>query len=344
MQKIKKKVEEKLSALRDCSGQLYVACSGGLDSMALLEILRTTSAALTSVPPPHILHVNYGLRGQESDDDEDFLRTYGKIHKLSISVLDLRQEPKPSQGIQDWARKKRYSWFLNISKAKDCIAIAHTRSDLAENVLLRLARGVGDNLLGMAVESGRLWRPLLNVPRTELQEYMIRQNIPHREDSSNAKLVYSRNKIRLQVFPVLEDIAPHAEQRIVYTARDIDEILRELDLQNKSIWSQEKLYVQDILGCSAALARRFITLFLKGQDAEIELNRSLIADIYEALCSQKDLTRELKGYCRVLVRGGTLEVQFKEAFAGYSKQYSRFLKGEPKLFLGSGAKINRNES
>lgn len=336
-------IEEKLLSLMERHGRLYVACSGGLDSMALLDMVKKAShklgfSALT------ILHVNYGLRGGESDEDASFLKAYGAKHEIPIKILDLKAEPKPSHGIQEWARQKRYSWFESLTSNVDRVAIAHSKNDIAENVLFRLARGVSENLCGMTEESGIYWRPLLGTSRNDLASYMDRHNILHREDSSNAKLDYTRNRIRHQILAVMEDIAPRSLERIAHTASDIDEILRELDHDTKEIWTRKRLSYASIKGHKSAYARRVVALFLKHQDAGIELNRNLIIDIYNALRSHSDYICELRGKNRAVVRGGVLEMQFKEAFTEYTRQYSRFLKGEPEVLLGPGARIDRNHS
>ena len=190
---------------------LLVAVSGGPDSMALLSLLDCLrskwSLTLTAV------HCNYGLRGSESEDDQAFVTACCTqlnipLHVRRFHLLDRR---KPSS-LQAVARDLRYQAFAEI--AEQCganrIALGHTADDQAETILLWLLRGTGlTGLSGMpAVRDHMIIRPLYETGRRELLTYLQDAGVLFREDSSNAKPLYLRNRIRRELVPTLNRLAP----------------------------------------------------------------------------------------------------------------------------------------
>jgi len=190
---------------------LLVAVSGGPDSMALLSLLdclrSNWSLTLTAV------HCNYGLRGSESEDDQEFVRARCTernipLHVQRFHVLDRR---KPSS-LQAVARDLRYQAFAEI--AEQCganrIALGHTADDQVETILLWLLRGTG--LTGLSgippFRDNIIIRPLYETGRQEILTYLQDAGLLFREDSSNAKPLYLRNRIRHELVPILNRLAP----------------------------------------------------------------------------------------------------------------------------------------
>lgn len=194
------------------NGLILAAVSGGADSMCLLHILSALSGAQNfSVAA---VHYNHRLRGAESDGDEAFLRDYCATVGIPIyvgagDVLD--EARKSGEGIEEAARRMRYAFFYETAEKLGAarIATAHNADDNAETVLLHLCRGAGLNgLCGIPPVRGNIVRPLLTVTRSEIEQYLNENGVPHREDSSNSEDTYARNRIRHHVMPVMKSINP----------------------------------------------------------------------------------------------------------------------------------------
>jgi tRNA(Ile)-lysidine synthase len=178
--------------------RIGVAVSGGADSVFLLHAVRELGAAAA------VLHVNHGLRGDESDRDEEFVRALAIEFELPIHVLSA---PAPGGNIEQEARLARYDFFARQMTAGTCEAVAtgHTLDDQAETVLYRFLRGAGTaGLSGIrpATAAGII-RPLLELRRDEIRRWLSERNIPWREDRSNQDPEFLRNRIRLQHLPEL---------------------------------------------------------------------------------------------------------------------------------------------
>jgi tRNA(Ile)-lysidine synthase len=198
---------------------LLVLLSGGADSVCLLDVAVRLGASVSA------LHVNYGLRGEESDDDELLCRDLCDTMGVPLHV----ERPKLAEtgNLQAAARDFRYAAAERIADGD--YATAHTATDQAETVLYRLATSPGRRaLLGMEPRRGRLVRPLLRVGRVDTREYCVERDLQWREDASNADARFARARIRHEVMPVLGEIGPAAERTIVETAellRDEAEVL-----------------------------------------------------------------------------------------------------------------------
>lgn len=198
--------------------RIGVAVSGGADSVALLHVLHRLAPDFSA--DLLILHVNHGLRGVESDADETFVRELAGSLGHPIAV----EHAPPIEGnIEQAARDARRDFFRRAIQTErlEHVALGHTRSDQAETVLLRLFRGSGlAGLAGMrfVTEAGFV-RPLLAVTRAEVRAWAAAQGIGWREDSSNADLRFSRNRLRSKVLPHLaEHFNPNLEEILSLTA------------------------------------------------------------------------------------------------------------------------------
>ena len=201
-----------------------VAVSGGADSVALFRTLHALSEenAWTLCA----LHANHGLRGPESDGDAEFVQDLASQLGWPCKVANL---PVPGDGnLEQEARKLRNGWFLSCI-AENCtilhkmhnVALGHTRSDQAETVLFRFLRGSGAaGLSGIrpTLPNGFV-RPLLEISRDEVRNYLHEIGQPWREDSSNRDLSFDRNRIRLELLPAIARIwNPAIEHNLAQTA------------------------------------------------------------------------------------------------------------------------------
>ena len=192
--------------------------SGGADSVA-------TTAALVEVLGPEAvtaLHLNYGLR-PDSDEDESTVRNLSDRLGIELQV----ERPELGEGnVQAEAREARYrsAERLRLSRGADWIATGHTRTDLAETVLYRLATSPGRRaLLGLRPRRGAVVRPLLALDRDEVRRLAAEAGLPFRDDPTNAEPLFARNRIRNEVLPVLREIGPRAEETIAETQEELAE-------------------------------------------------------------------------------------------------------------------------
>jgi tRNA(Ile)-lysidine synthase len=189
---------------------VLVMLSGGADSVCLLDCAVTLGARVSA------LHVNYGLRGAESDSDEQHCRALCEKLGIPLAVEHVRL---PDAGnLQAEARDRRYA--LAERHAPGDYATGHTASDQAETVLYRLAVSPGRRaLLGMEPRRGRLVRPLLDATRDDTREHCIERGLTWVEDVSNADPRFARARVREEVLPALRELNPAAERTIVETSR-----------------------------------------------------------------------------------------------------------------------------
>jgi tRNA(Ile)-lysidine synthase len=198
---------------------LLVMVSGGGDSVALLDIAHRLGASLTA------LHVNYGLRDSAAGDEDLVRRLCGERDvPLTVEHVSL-----PGEGnLQEAARDARYALAERLAEGD--YAAAHTASDQAETVLYRLAVSPGSRALhGMAPRRGRLVRPLLEVTRDEVREYLRARGLDWREDPSNADRRFARARVRHDVLDALRELSPAAERTIAETARQLRDEAELLD-------------------------------------------------------------------------------------------------------------------
>lgn len=218
--------KHKLLSLSD----LYiVALSGGADSVALLLLLDEMGYKV------HALHCNFHLRGEESDRDERFcedlcLKKDIPFHRIHFDTLMYAETHKMS--VEMAARELRYRYFEQLRKdiGAEGICVAHHQDDTVETVLLNLVRGTGlRGLTGIQPRNGAILRPLLCVTRTEIEAYLATKQQDYVTDSTNLETDFVRNKIRLQVVPLLRQLNPAVSENIVRTAEHLTEAQKVLD-------------------------------------------------------------------------------------------------------------------
>ena len=181
-----------------------VGVSGGIDSMALLFLLKELGY------PVRALHYEHGIRGEASRADAEFVRRF--CAKLGIPFImgsgDVPAYAKTNKlSLEAAARRLRYEFFENTGLPK--IATAHHMEDNAESILMNIARGCGiGGLSGISLKSGSIVRPFLCVRRSEIEEYAKRNSIPHVVDQTNFDTRYTRNRTRHIVMNELKKINP----------------------------------------------------------------------------------------------------------------------------------------
>lgn len=266
---------------------ICVACSGGLDSTVLFHCLFRHLKGNSNIKLS-ISHINYSLRGKESLEDEAFVKKMAEDHQVPLFVFSPNKTSKSDsllKNTQAWARDYRYKKFKELSKKGWLIAVGHHQKDIAENIIFRLSRGVSaHNLVGMKVYNKPVWRPFLFAPHQSIEEWAKRHKLPHREDSSNVKMAYSRNVIRHKVLSELEKIFPGSTGKIAQTGFDIVNLLREQKLDKMRLSKKHKsLAIRELTKASPenklCLISSLILENCEANKTHTQLSRSLLNDL-----------------------------------------------------------------
>lgn len=221
-----KKVNDFLEKYNIENTVVFAAVSGGKDSMCLLHALLE-SAEQFSVSV-RALHFNHGIRGENADRDEAFVRE--ACEKLGVPIVCGRgSAPEYAEenglGIEEAARELRYRFFENAAAEEpgSFVATAHSADDNAETVIMNIARGAGGRgAAGIPPVRGIYIRPLITALRSEIEDYNEKNNIENVEDETNSLDEYTRNYVRLHILPEIRKINPEAVKNICNTS----EILR----------------------------------------------------------------------------------------------------------------------
>ena len=188
--------------------KILLAVSGGVDSMVMLSLFVRLGYNIG------VAHCNFSLRGEESDGDTEMVLS--ECAKLGIVChyerFDTEGEmERTGDSMEMTARRLRYDWFNHLCRREgyNAIAVAHHENDSIETFFINLLRGTGlRGLTGINRQYGKVVRPLLYASREEILDYAKQNNIPYRNDSSNLSTKYLRNRIRLNLMPMLQDINP----------------------------------------------------------------------------------------------------------------------------------------
>jgi tRNA(Ile)-lysidine synthase len=199
--------EKDLTKCLVADGELIIAaCSGGVDSMCLVNALLKVGAKF------EVAHVNFQLRGEDSQADAKNVQDWCEANSVVYHMNQLPAEEEANRkgdGIQDAARRLRYTWFedLRTERGAACVAVAHHMKDQTETLLIQLLRGVSPSSLGgMSPRNVNVIRPFLSWSQEEIEEWVALDRVPYREDKSNQSPKYLRNRIRNEVLPLLESI------------------------------------------------------------------------------------------------------------------------------------------
>jgi tRNA(Ile)-lysidine synthase len=224
--------------------RLLLAVSGGHDSMVMAHLFQSCNYSFS------VAHVNFQLRGDDSDRDEQFVQDWCSQNKIPffcqrVETNNYAIENKLS--IQMAARDLRYAWFNELldKNGFQYVVTAHHLNDSIETVLINLARGTGlEGLTGISTKSGNLIRPLLFASRTDLENYAAEHEVTWREDSSNASDDYQRNFIRHHIIPAFKKLNPSFEETIRETLSKINSEfnLLKTDLE---VWKDENFIIEN---------------------------------------------------------------------------------------------------
>jgi tRNA(Ile)-lysidine synthase len=235
MDKLEKHINSFLG--NDSTDHFFVACSGGVDSMVLLHILQKQKRRVSAV------HVNYLLRGEDSESDQKLIESICSEKNIPYSVkrVELGKILSEKGGnLQDEARKVRYLYFETFKLNANCkIVLGQHADDQVETFFLNLARKAG--IMGLSCmldENENYLRPMLPFSKAEIIEYALSNDVKWREDKSNASNKYSRNKLRNTVLPELKKAIPSLQESILLLTNVFQQTQKEIELSVKSISEQ----------------------------------------------------------------------------------------------------------
>lgn len=277
--------------------KILVALSGGADSVALLRLLLSSGYTCEAA------HCNFHLRGKESDRDEAFVRRLCTeqqvpLHSVHFETRRIAEERRIS--IEMAARDLRYEWFekVRIASGAAVIAVAHHQDDSVETLLLNLIRGTGINgLRGIRPKNGYVVRPLLCLSRKDIIDYLNGIGQDYVTDSTNLQDEYTRNKIRLNLIPMMQEINPSVKESIFNTA----EHLSDAAVLYKRCIEEGKLRIQTEKGiCIDALMQEPAPETLLFEILHpLGFNATQVNDLYHALNGQPGKVFKADGW-RVL--------------------------------------------
>ncbi len=267
-----------------------VCLSGGADSMSLFHFLATNQEKLGV--KVIALHVNHGLR-EVSKEEEIFVTDYCRRMGAECIVYhaDMNNRTKP-QGLstETWAREERYKFFFEQAEKYNAkLATAHTLSDKTETVLFNLTRGTGlKGAVGIPAVRDNIIRPLIDCTRQEIEQYCQANNIEYVTDQTNFEDIYSRNKIRLNVVPVLKSINPSFERSLSRFSQESSEIYTFLTQLSDNLYisaiGEKGLDISQLLKENPVVVKNLLRNYLDKIDC---LSADNIEDIFSALFRDK---------------------------------------------------------
>lgn len=220
---------------------ILVALSGGKDSMALATLLHQQGYSIA------IAHCNYQLRDEASNLDAQMVADWATQQNVSQHLVRFDTKNKMKElkmSLQETARTLRYSWFQLLCKENKytAIATAHHANDNAETLLINLCKGTGiSGLHGIPVRNENVIRPFLFATRQEIDFFVTKNNVPFREDESNAGTQYLRNAVRHNIVPALNEIFPNLVDRLYETTQRIKQV--EI-IYNEAIKQEQKKLIE----------------------------------------------------------------------------------------------------
>lgn len=275
--------KESLFSLPD---KIIVGLSGGADSVVMLSILHKLGYQCIAA------HCNFHLRGEESMRDEEFSEALAvslgiPFYKIDFDTVETAKQRGIS--IEMAARDLRYEWFEQLRQEVNAafIAVAHHQNDNIETLLLNLTRGTGiAGISGIKPKNNFIVRPLLCISRKEIEEYASAEDLEYITDSTNLEDIYIRNKIRLNLLPLLETMNPAIRTALLQTIHNLNEANKvytsSIKASKQEIFRRNKqsIHIPTLLQCPSPESVLFEIL------KEYGFNKEVVKEIEQAIESQ----------------------------------------------------------
>jgi tRNA(Ile)-lysidine synthase len=350
-------------ALREqirCGDHLTVALSGGVDSVVLLDWLASLSVRMQF--ELSAVHVNHGISANAAMWTQ-FCRTLCRSRSIPLEIARLKINRESGVSLEAAARDARYRIFAKLKT--DYVVLGQHLDDQAETLLLQLLRGAGVKGLGampvvrdLASEIGgskgsargpKLLRPMLDVPRREIENYAVENALQWITDESNDDTSFDRNFLRHDFFPLLEKRFPSYRTTFLRTSRHMAEASLLLDelakADSKECAAFEKLQIEDLRNLSGPRARNLLRYFLVQQGAILPSTVKLEEILRQLLSARPDAKVHVAfGNAEVRCFRGALHVRRANTFP--NAEWSLSWQGEKQLVipnLGGTAKFTRRK-
>lgn len=294
--------------------EVVLGFSGGADSVCLLHILNS----LKNVYGYSLkaIHINHGIRGEEADCDERFAEEFcGRynIPFVSVKVDCVSEAKKNKESVEECGRRIRYEIFNNNIGENGVIATAHNANDNAETVIFNITRGTSvKGLCGIPFVRKNIIRPLLYCSRNEIEEYCSENDLDFVIDSTNSDVEYTRNKIRHQILPVIEQINPSFVDSFSSLSENAHDVCSFLNSNVNTLLEQTRMsdYCYDR------------ELLLKADKAVV---CQLISSEFTGFCGLLLDNKKIKSVYDLLISCGRLQL-YGDNFVEVKKDYLRFFK------------------
>lgn len=251
--------------------------SGGIDSTCLLHIFANLDIKVIAV------HINYKTRGEASKKDADFVGQTCKQLNVENRVFEIDSKDASYSNFQAWARKVRYDCFEKVAREANAtgIAVAHNEDDQVETILQKIFRGSGlAGWAAMQIWDGRLFRPLLNISRKEIEQYCKENNIDYRVDSSNLENKYARNFLRNEWLPQLAQHFPGWRTNILRAADQAEVFKSALEYIFQDIGvSENEVERNSFLALPLPLQKSLLLLFVQKADPDVSLSKDALREL-----------------------------------------------------------------
>ncbi|HBB37275.1 MAG: tRNA(Ile)-lysidine synthase [Candidatus Moranbacteria bacterium GW2011_GWC1_45_18] len=279
-------------------GKIVVGVSGGPDSVCLLDALYKLKNKydLEII----VAHVNYSLRGKDSEKDEALVKKIAEKYSLPVEIKNVQRSAFSIQRSEDYLRNIRYNFFEKIREkyGADAIAVGHNLNDQAETVLMRILRGTGLRGLGaIKFKNGNIIRPLLSIPRKEILAYLRKNKLPFRTDKTNLGADFTRNKIRNKLLPyIVKEYNPNIEEVLCRlsqsAAEDHDFITR---FSKEWLESEKNLRASRLGSLHPAIQREILRLAIERYNPHLrEIESGHIDEILKIIKSRKSKKHVIK--------------------------------------------------
>ena len=306
-----------------------VAYSGGIDSQTALHIIYKLKKELGF--NLIIIHINYNLRGEESKKDELFARNIAKKYNLNIYIKEIKEGSYNKKNIQNEAREDRYNFFEELFSKNifDYLIIAHNKDDFVETIIYRMIKGAGADIYNcLKKKNNYILRPILNFYREDIENYAKENNLEYREDASNKKNKYARNKIRNLIIPMLETINKKSKDNIIKFSKRAyleNKFLRKKinNIYKKNLINKNSINIENIKNLNRIFLNRIIIKFIaESEKNNIEITEKRISEIIKIIKSKKsnvilrlDNFNLIKEYNLLIIE----EIEKKEIINNYLK-------------------------
>ncbi len=302
--------------------RVIVALSGGADSVCLLHILNCLKESMYFTL--EAVHINHCIRGKESDGDESFCKKLCQSLNIPLEIfrVDIPTLTKLSRkSTEETARDVRYEKFAEVADESGKIATAHTLSDNVETVIFNMIRGTGlKGLCGIPPVRGNIIRPLINITRRQVENYLTGINQSFKTDSTNLSDDYSRNKIRHKIIPVMEEINSgflKSFSNCVTTLKEENSFLQQL-AENEYNSHLENNSLVNISQIPQIIRKRVISRFLSNNNLPVSFEKINETDIICNLGGKFNIRKDTFIVCkknRLYIENSSVKTEYKEITA-----------------------------